>query len=255
MDTEFLYVGRDLTVAQFDAHEASPNRVVVTLDYWRSPEERHLPSPFCRSFFKGVGITQVHIFATWNHWYHTDELIEVGAIIRSQFPSAEMTLFGGSMGGYGAFRLHATVCAEMIVAFSPQAEVHAAYDTRFGVDWEDVSARDRFFEGTILPRKTFVIYDPYVPDDRRHVDTLRRYCNFFEIKFPLFGHSVDRALYQTGAFEGLMTELLEGVLTASRVSYWRRRNRRASSDYCRQLEAHRLARCGGDRSMGAVLTA
>lgn len=111
-------------------------------------------------------------------WYLSDwfdkqvaQLVDDGFFERF----SRVVFAGHSMGAHGALRFSSAVRGAYVAAFSPQVTLQpdrAGFDTRFETAqrllWRDAATDISTYK--FDPERTWVIYDPYTPEDRRHAE-------------------------------------------------------------------------------------
>ena len=188
---------------------------------------------FARAGFSVIGIKAIH-----NDWYRGPELQKFfeTLVVEGFFERfSQITFYGGSMGGFGALSLSATVPGSTIIALNPQSSLDPEV-----VPWED-----RFTEGrsagwsgpladaaitSLKAAKIWVCYDPFLQNDVRHIRRLPS-DKLIELKLPGVGHSTPIALSRMGILNVVVLDIINGNMTASRfaqlsrcrrdiLSYW-----------------------------------
>ncbi len=159
-------------------------------DSWRhGPAGRLLPS----ADMAEMGFSILDIVTRTPNWFPAKDMAillpSVLAHLAERFP-LRATL-GFSQGGYGALKFSRVLGASTTMAFSPQ----------FSIDQSIVQTPRfaRFFRDDLhlgmaiglhdCACPAFVFYDPYDPQDRRHVELIREQAEIVEIRLPFAGHA------------------------------------------------------------------
>lgn len=119
-----LYVGQDLALdAHCDGHPIS----LVTFEARNKHIDALEPSPFGKGFGKGVfaakGFNEFIIKKSRNHWYQTDEIVDVIEIIKEAAHGTKIVTYGTSMGGFAAINYSALLGASHFIALSPLYDI------------------------------------------------------------------------------------------------------------------------------------
>jgi hypothetical protein len=216
---------------------------------------------FGEEFMMSRGISAIHILSRHNNWYQDEGLPEILSCVAqaaSRYP--HVVAYGSSMGGYAALRYADEVAADLVIAISPQyslSQKRAPFETRWrqqsrSVRWGTVDKRP------LSPRaRAIVIFDPYLRQDRAHVELIARDRPIERITVPFSGHPASTFLVETAVFASVIEHLLAGepvdhLVTAalrqrrSTPVYWHtlseyafRRNRRRAIALARKgIEFH-----------------
>lgn len=188
-----------------------------------------------QGFLDTTGHSYIYIASKWPHWWQTNEmeilftqLDEAGLFKRF----ASITTYGGSMGGYGAFRFARRIGASRVVCVAPQYSVDPAivpFEHRWAGDRERVNFIDgdpaRFLRRD-LP--VTILYDPLCTIDRRHVQLIERNALVQHWPIAFADHQVAAVLSEVNLLgssiralitgEQQLTSLLQNYRTARRSS-------------------------------------
>lgn len=216
--------------------------LVVTFDNLDiAMEKREDKRPWGFAFVEKQGWSMLGVTAagwTWfrDPWVYSqfDALKEQGFF--KQFK--RVVFYGASMGGYGACAFAAACPGADVVAISPQSTLDKTvvpFETRYKTAWE------RDFSGLYgdaaqvsgTARRITLIYDPYEPLDKGHVDRFTRE-NVVKLRAPLLGHRVGSSLQQMGILSAITLAALNGTLTEAEF-YQKLRARKGFARYQKEL--------------------
>lgn len=160
-----------------------------------------------------LGLSVLGIQSHQKDWYRnaaTPVLIE-GLRAAGFFDGFDRVLFtGASMGGFAAMVYAHLVPGARVLAFSPQSTLSrkiAPFETRYPYvqrrfDWDSPAYLDAAdYVGRAAGGHLF--YDPFVPEDRAHVDRLPAGA-LEAVKIPHAGHLLVRVVAKAGALDVLM---------------------------------------------------
>ncbi|MBD3765683.1 MAG: hypothetical protein IE927_13425 [Rhodobacterales bacterium] len=233
----FLFVPRDRRV------------LVVTFDNLDiAMGKRADRRPWGFDFIAKQGWSMLGVMAggwTWYRdpwvWAEFDRLRDTGFFARFD----RVVFYGASMGGYAAAAFSAACPGADVVAISPQSTLDKAlvpWETRYSTAW------GRDFSGPYgdaarasgAARQVTILYDPYEPLDRRHVDRFTG-ANVVRLRAPLMGHRLGSSLSQMGILTPIILGALDGSLTPA-AFYRALRARRSFPRYQRELFQRAVAR-------------
>jgi hypothetical protein len=167
-------------------------------DYWASP------------VVKKLDMTCVGVVARKANWFPRAEIEALAPRIRavlSDFP--EVLGYGASMGGYGVLRHGKLLGCTTTIAFSPQISIDpelAEFDPRYRPHFDpDLNTGDAISE---LPPRNFVVFDPYQPLDREHVERIKRLGPITEIHAPFLDHDTVRMMQSSTVANALFRHVL-----------------------------------------------
>ena len=127
-----------------------------------------------------------------------------------------VVLTGASMGGFAALNFAPLIPEARVLAFSPQStmnKVIAPFEARFPYavrksNWEGMPFLDAAAAVPYI-RKAVVLYDPFVSEDREHAARLSG-PNVQLVRLPFCTHEAIRVILKSGAFPGLIAEMVQG---------------------------------------------
>lgn len=189
--------------------------------------------PWGAQFIHRQGMSVIGVKVKAADWYR-------GADLHDFFLSAafkkilcrydQVYLYGNSMGGYAALAFSGIVEGAKVLALSPQTTLDPdliTWDKRFphGMeqDWSG-----RFSDAAETLDKVdvaYVIYDPFFPTDRAHIERLPAE-NVVCLKTPCLLHDVASALSDMSILKSIFTHFIKGDLET-----WFPKKMRARKDY------------------------
>jgi hypothetical protein len=216
--------------------------LVVTFDNLDiAMEKREDKRPWGFAFIEKQGWSMLGVTAagwTWfrDPWVYNqfDALKEQGFFKRFK----RVVFYGASMGGYGACAFAAACPGADVVAISPQSTLDKAlvpFETRYKTAWgRDFSGKygDAAKVSGKAGRVT-LIFDPYEPLDRGHVDRFSAE-NVVKLRAPLLGHRLGSSLQQMGILSPIVLAALNGTLTEAEF-YQMLRKRKTFGRYQKEL--------------------
>ena len=149
-----------------------------------------------------------------------------------------VVFYGASMGGYGACAFVAACPGADVVAISPQSTLDKTlvpFETRYKTAW------NRDFSGKYgdaakvsdTAGLVTLIYDPYEPLDRGHVNRFTA-PNVVKLRAPMLGHRLGSSLQQMGILSRITLGALNGTLTEAEF-YQQLRARKGFVRYQKEL--------------------
>lgn len=224
--------------------ERSTDQLVISFDNLSDAgNPNYDPPPWAGKFLHGHGWSHLGVFAPGPSWYRDPALIAMFARLASEgfFKRfARVALVGTSMGGFAALAFADFAPGATVVALSPQSTVDPAL-----VPWEE-----RFLKGQrqdwSLPfsdaahtlgqvSQAYVLYDPWVTADKRHVDRLPQ-DRLIHLRAHWFGHKSAVVLRRIDKLKPVMEGAIRGTLTPTQF-YAMVRERKDLLLYRRAVEA------------------
>ena len=171
---------------------------------------------FGETFLEKMKINAVHVLASRNHWYQTDDIEGVVDEIYREYASkaSHVVAYGSSMGAYGALMYAARIGASSVVALSPQFSINPAkapFEPRFTRffdpgDW----TRDTYSSAGFDRIQAVLIYDPYDADGQ-HALLIKEVIPSIELVPTRFaGHPVGPVLKQTELLKPMIADMAAG---------------------------------------------
>jgi hypothetical protein len=152
-------------------------------------------------------------------------------------------LTGASMGGFAALNFAPLIPEARVLAFSAQStmnKVIAPFEARFPFavrksNWEGMPFLDAAAAVPYI-RKVVLLYDPYSPEDSAHAARMAG-PNVQLLRAPHCTHEAIRVVLKSGAFAGLIDELVQSDSVGP--AFWRAfRGRKSVPKWQRALLAH-----------------
>lgn len=196
----------------------------------------------------------IYIRSNLSNWFQHDEVFTLARRIRDYIgDDARVSLYGASMGAYGALLLSKALKPQRIFAIAPQYSIDrkiVPWETR----WSRAAGRIKNFQHDLIenidPRaRKFVFYDS-TSVDRRHVDLMPLDDTWTLVKLPYASHQVLRYLRETGSLSLLVDALVNEAPVIDDLVVKSRSNRKASSIYWMTL-----AKLSADRRPRLALSA
>ncbi len=230
-----------------------PARLVVTFDNLSNVNDLSPGrEPWAYRFVRENGCSHLSVMARRKDWYRCPQLIAYLEKLSDDGLFAEFDkvwLTGTSMGGFAALTFSSLAPGATVISFNPQTTLDEAlvpWEERFGMgrarDWS-LPHSDAAFEIDEAER-VFVLYDPFFPPDRRHVERLEG-DNVTPLKTWCSGHFSPVFLRRANLLKPVMQHALDGTLTPS-VFYTLYRERRLLPWYRKALQTN-LQERGHDR--------
>jgi hypothetical protein len=206
------------------AHFPGKDRLLVSFDNLSSLRSEGPRKPWGHDLARGLGWGSLGVMTKVNDWFRSIELCDHLTALRDQglFRSyLAVSMYGASMGGYGAclFAPLAPDCT--VVAFSPQSSLSALdapFEKRYRFarrhfDWSTPEWRDA---AQSLPAagKAYLVYDPTVPEDKLHAQRLHG-PQVIHLTWPDLTHKVPPSLKRMGILKPVAQGMLEGSMTTT----------------------------------------
>lgn len=194
-------------------------------------------------FLPRQGFATVYVTAKQNHWWQHPGIGGATDAVRAVVARYERAVtYGSSMGGYGALLLARDVGASHAVAVSPQTSISNP-KLKLKETWRLNIAKRPIIRDDIdetLPGLTraVILYDPYMPRDRKFFDYVAHHPNVVGFPSQFLSHKVLRALQEAKILKDVSVNLLRGEMDYLQYRAMVRGNRRRSPTYLGYL-----ARC------------
>ncbi len=235
---------------KFGSHSASfvdrgSHQLVVSFDNLSDAgNPRYDRDPWAGKFCADNGWSHLGIYAQPPSWFRDERLIAFLEGLRdagffTRFDRVAMV--GTSMGGFGALTFCDLAPGATIITFSPQTSLSADL-----VPWEKRFAKGRAMDWTLpysdaatqtkRADKVFVVYDPFLVDDRRHFDRLSG-DNIVALKGFGLGHKSAFVLNRMQRLKPIMALGITGELTPDKF-YKLIRNRKDIYLYRTNVEGY-----------------
>lgn len=193
---------------------------------------------FGEAFFRGAGVSAIHVMGRREDWYQYREMAEAMAAVRAATAGAERVMtYGSSMGGYAALRFADAAGANAVLALSPQFSIDPAkvpFETRWLQDGRRIAFRPEIDGRLNCACRPLIVYDS-TGDDERHVGLI-----VSEIEADLIGlrhvhHPATTYLNDVSLLGPLVFGLLNGAVDVARFRAEAKDRRRDSAVYLGRL--------------------
>lgn len=219
--------------------------LVVCFQYKRPDQHLDLPG-LAEEFFNKLQIDAVFVNCATNEWYQYHDLPKGLSTLRVFASAWRRTItYGSSMGGYAAIRFAAIVGAKSSIAVGPQYSPRSLIvpgENRFDAL---VAQTEFLYEDSYRASSgvdNYVIYDPLLKIDERHVMEYRKDANLLPIPIPCGGHTPTVVLSECGLLTEFILDLTKGTFCASRFRTSFRQARASSDEYWKELMDRLLER-------------
>jgi len=204
--------------------DRGPEQLVVTFDNLHNAGDPRLArEPWAQKFVADKGYSHLGVYAQAPTWFRDADFIAYLEQLRDQGFFARfrrVALTGTSMGGFAALAFASLAPCSTVIAYSPQTTLDTAlvpWERRFAkgraADWS-LPFSDAATEATAAAR-LYVVYDPYLKADRRHVDRLEPH-NLVRLKGFGLGHKSALTLNRMDRLKQVMDEAIKGTLNEAR---------------------------------------
>lgn len=198
-------------------------RLVVSFDNLASRREERARMPWGHEVLGAQGWSVLGVMVKRPDWFRDPELWAAFDQLRDQGffrQFAQVSMYGASMGGYGALAFAPAAPGCTVMAFAPQSSLNRAlvpFETRYRFgrrlgDWRAATYSDAA-EGLKAAGKVYVAYDPWEPLDKAHAARLTG-PNVTPLQMRGVGHKIPPALKRMGLLKAVALEALTGTLTA-----------------------------------------
>lgn len=224
-------------------HLPGQERLLVGFDNvaWTREEGPRKPWAYDLGRKQGWGI--VGVMCKRTDWFRDQALFDIleGMRDRGVFSAyPDVSMYGSSMGAFGACVFSCLAPGCTVVAFSPQSTIApdiAPFENRYEgalqrADWSQGDYRDA---AKNLPAagKVYIVHDPLEPEDVAHLARLRgANCEVFGWKH--LTHKVPPSFKRMGILKPMALEMLDGTMTRPRF-FKLLRNRKIAIPYATRL--------------------
>ncbi|WP_283177339.1 hypothetical protein [Gemmobacter sp. 24YEA27] len=152
--------------------------LLVTFDNLGSIGEYEPPQPWLQARAAKGGFSILGLIASQRDWYRNEDTPALIRALRDAgfFAGFRRVVFAGaSMGGFAALSLSALVPGAVVLAFSPQSTLAPGlvpFERRYPFarrKWDWQSAGCDAAQAVQGASEVWLIYDPFIPEDRAHV--------------------------------------------------------------------------------------
>jgi hypothetical protein len=238
MKADLLYRSSNLKVFRNGPWSQSRDTLVVCFQYRQPSQQLDLPG-FAEEFFAKSEIDAVFVNCASNEWYQYQDLPLALSKIRT-FASTwrRVVTYGSSMGAYAALRFAAAIGAQASISIGPQYSPRPtviAGEHRFCTD---IAVTGFLHEESYQANScvaNYVIYDPLLKLDSRHVVEYQKTATLILIAIPCGGHTPTILLVQCGMLSDFILQLVAGTFSVQRFRRQFRLARRSSPEYWKEL--------------------
>ncbi len=185
------------------------------------------------------------VMAKRNDWYQSPDLAPVLEDMRdrgifSSYPA--VTMYGASMGAFGAAAFAGLAPGCTVVAFAPQSSLAAdlaPFEKRYKFakkdhDWTTGTYRDAA-EGIRAAGKAYLVHDPLIAMDRQHVERLAGE-NTVDLRWPYLTHKIPPAFRRMNILKPMALEMIGGTMTEERFFELLRERKSCTAYLVRMLD-------------------
>lgn len=202
---------------------AAPTRLVVSFDSLNAPKASGQRLPWGYSLLHRQGWDVLGVMADKGDFFRDDALFDALESLRDSgffaaFPAVSM--YGTSMGGYGAAAFAGLAPGCTVVAFAPQSSLYAPlvpFDRRYRYARRVFPWQGRYLDagvGLAQAGRAYLFYDPFVPEDRAHIDRLMAAApGAMALRCPLLSHKLPPAMLRMRILKDVSLAALDGSLT------------------------------------------
>jgi hypothetical protein len=173
------------------------------------------------------------------NWFPTSvmpgAICEIKRRLSNRFP--ERITYGHSQGAYAAIKFSRCLQASTVIASAPQYSLDPQdiIDNRFNEFFRPEHHSGMRIKSDDVSGTVFVLYDPYEPVDRSHVDCIRAVVSVIPVQVPFAGHSVVRLLAETKTMGEFLARCVSGDLKGIRHLVRSRLRGHSERPYCMAL--------------------
>ena len=238
MKAELLYRSSNLKIFRNSPWRQSRDTLVVCFQYRQPNQQLDLPG-FAEEFFAKFEIDAVFVNCTSNEWYQYQDLPLALSKLRA-FAStwSRVVTYGSSMGAYAALRFAKPIGAQASIAVGPQYSPRPAVIAGEHRFCADIAPTRFLYEESFQANScvaNYVIYDPLLKLDLRHVVEYQKTSTLIPIAIPCGGHTPIIPLVQCGMLSDFILQLVAGTFSVQRFRRQFRLSRRSSSEYWKEL--------------------
>lgn len=203
-----LFAGRDLSL---DARDGNHPLSIVTFDSRNRFLPTLKPGPFGAGFGKGrfPSMNEYIIRISRNHWYQTQEILEVIGLINQRARDTRVVTYGSSMGAYAAINFAPMLNAWKFIALSPTFDIqpgNAAGDARWESDSKVLAWPYNFIRtGACREARGYAFFAG--TQDKKHADLIAGETRATAIKVEHGGHPCSHYLNDTYGLKALVGEI------------------------------------------------
>lgn len=210
-----LFENSNLKVVAFDNGSSD---CIITFSNWSKYPAKVDREGFAKPFIDKKNISSVYFISKKNHWWQIAEIYFAISLVNSYTQSRynRITLYGSSMGAYGALLFHKNLNADRVLAISPQFSIDRKV-ARFETRWtEEYEATHFIHDDMLLACESNVekyIFSTDESLDLRQAKLFQNLCkpdNTFIYFIRFAGHPCGPYLLETGILSRLVSNILIG---------------------------------------------
>ncbi len=189
-------------------------------------------------FLKPRECDLVHIIAKRDHWYQSPYIWPVLQAILHRTSQQNRYLFGSSMGGFGALAYSAFLQPKAILSVCPQVLLDQPqdFDGRWHGLWSGLPPiRKDARIGLSRNARVYIVSDPYLWEDRHHVDALKDFGNVRRLEFPFGDHEIMATLNELRQWQTIADRIVTENENFEDLRAAYMANRRSTSRYYHAL--------------------
>lgn len=206
-------------------HLPGKDRLLCGFDNLSSIKSEGPRKPWAFELAESHGWGMLGVMVKRNDWYQSPDLVPVmeGLQERGLFSSySAVTMYGASMGAFGAATFARLAPGCTVVAFAPQSSLAAdlaPFEKRYKfakkiTDWSTGRYRDAA-EGIRSADKVYLVHDPLIAMDRSHVERLAGE-NTVDLRWPYLTHKIPPAFRRMKILKPMALEMIQGTMCEAR---------------------------------------
>jgi len=226
-------------------HLPGKDRLLCGFDNLSSIKSEGPRKPWAFDIARSRGWGVLGVMVKKNDWFQSPDLYPVLEDMRDRgiFSSYEnVTMYGSSMGAFGAAVFAPLSPGCTVVAFGPQSSLAAdlaPFETRYrfakkNTDWSTGRYRDAA-QGVRSAGKAYLVHDPLVEPDRKHVERMLG-DNTVNLSWAFLTHKIPPAFRRMNILKPMAQEMIEGSMTHERFCDLLRERRNSIAYLVRMLD-------------------
>lgn len=222
----------------YSGPETLPKRLVISFPH-AVADSGFGEFGFGQQMFEEGGLGTIYIRSNKSNWFQHDEVFPLAEHIRDYVgPNTELTLYGASMGAYGALLLSGRLVPKRVFAIAPQYSIDRSV-VPWEKRWRKAARRiDGFrhnLEDHVDPKAQKVLFFDGMSLDRKQIDLMPNDETWSLINMPFASHQVLRYLQETGCLSLLASGFTQEDFDLEKIVRLGRNNRRKSAIYWMNL--------------------
>jgi hypothetical protein len=215
-----------------------PARVLVAFPPFDYPFHTDQGGWGTKSFTKR-SMAHVCVFHRDEDWHQHDEFFDAMRACRAYFGAApELTAYGFSMGGYGAFLGAQALDASRAIAVSPQSSIDpnvVRFERRYRDQWAKMDGWCHDLRDHLDDKRSYtVMVDPMHGQDKKHEARLPKPAQYSRVLLHGAGHAGIQTIVDMGQSAALF-DLLRGDIAPQDMRIAYRAGRRDGFRYVRKM--------------------